>query len=659
MYRLLFFILINIFVQYTLLAQNTVITIKNDQNILLIGKQIQFLEDKTNQLTIEQIQQPIYQQKFQINKKDIFHQPASRSTYWFKLVIANHTQKKIWLDIESIAPWYLDLYAMDSTQKYRKIVETGSLRAYNTRAYPTNTFWLPLNPAGNKNETTYYFSIASERILELPMLLAPIDVLLEHKMSEHVIVAIFTGIVLVMFFYNLFLFITVRDIIYLIYLGHLLGSTMAVLYINNYPPFSFLSFIPQYVWHTHQYVWFALNSLFAALFVTYFLDLRKNAPFLFYLLYLFVFLNCILLPLLNIFFFSVVDLNKIELITSPAVFLICLIIGIRLYIKKVKNAIFYLLGWIFGILAVVIHILLLQEIFASNLFTEHVLLFGAAMEMSLFSIALGNRINVLKESNTIISIEKDFLDKLNKNLLNQQAEIQSKNEALSLSNKTKDKLFSIIGHDLRAPIGSLKGLLYLLSSESISKDEFLALSERLKQSVEIVHNTLDNLLLWASSQMGGITYKPSLLNLKAIVEEKIALYNELVNAKKIRIIDEVKDDISVWADENQLKIILHNLINNAIKFTLTNGSICIKAEKVEDFCAISVIDTGIGMNEEQVKHLFNKSTHTSTQGTAGEKGIGLGLILCQEMVEKNGGTIQVTSKVNGGTNITFTVPFGA
>ena len=93
--------------------------------------------------------------------------------------------------------------------------------------------------------------------------------------------------------YNLFLFITVRDILYLIYVGHLISSTMAVLYINNYPPFSFLSFIPYYIWHTHQYVWFALNSLFAALFVTYFLDLRKNAPILFYFLYLILEINYI------------------------------------------------------------------------------------------------------------------------------------------------------------------------------------------------------------------------------------------------------------------------------------------------------------------------------------------------------------------------------
>lgn len=670
MCRSLFFITIFSLFQHTLFAQSPLITVRGEQDLYLIGKQITFLEDKTGKLTIQQIQQANYQTQFQRNKKDIFHKPASRSSYWFKLVIANHTKEKIWLDIESIAPWYLDLYAVDSTGTFQKTVETGSLRPYNTRAYPTNTFWLPLNPAGKPESMTYYFCIKSERILELPMYLGTIDALQQHKINEHIIVSIFTGIVLVMFLYNLFLFITVRDKLYLIYIGHLFSLSLAVLYLNNYPIFGIITFIPHHIWHTHQYVWFALNSLFASLFVTYFLELYKNDRLFLYILTVFVFVNCLLLPVLNIFFFSVVDLNRIELITSPAVFLVCLTIGIRSYLKNVNNSFYYLLGWSMAILSVIIHILLLQEILPHNILTEHSLILGSAIEMSLFSIALGNRINILQKSNTLISIEKDYLDKLNKDLLAQQAEIQSKNielavmneelkantESLAEINKTKDKLFSIIGHDLRAPIGSLKGLLYLLFSEAISKEEFLEFSMRLKQNVEVVHNTLENLLHWANSQMGGATYTPIHLQLKAIVQEKIKLYGELLTSKQIQISDEVQEMQYVWADENQLKLIIHNLISNAIKFTPENGYIRITAEKTENFCAISVIDTGIGMPEEQIQHLFQHKTNTSTQGTAGEKGTGLGLMLCQEMVEKNGGYIQVNSEVGKGTTITFTLP---
>ncbi|TAE48024.1 MAG: hypothetical protein EAY69_05665, partial [Cytophagales bacterium] len=223
----------------------------------LIGKQIMFLEDTTGKLTIQQIQQPNYQAKFQRNKKNIFQKPASRNSYWFKIVIANHTKEKIWLDIESITPWYLELYAMDSAGKYQKTVETGSLRPYSTRAYPTNTFWLPLNPAGTPEAMTYYFCIKSERILKLPMYVGSINALQQHKINEHIIIFIFTGLILMMFLYNLFLYVTVGDWVYLIYLGNIFTNFLSIAYLNNYPVFGIITFIPSHIWHTHQYVWFA------------------------------------------------------------------------------------------------------------------------------------------------------------------------------------------------------------------------------------------------------------------------------------------------------------------------------------------------------------------------------------------------------------------
>ncbi|TAH31404.1 MAG: hypothetical protein EAZ06_00420 [Cytophagales bacterium] len=670
MYRSLFLIITIFLFQAISFAQSPLITVQGQWDLHLIGKQIMFLEDTTGKLTIQQIQQPNYQAKFQRNKKNIFQKPASRNSYWFKIVIANHTKEKIWLDIESITPWYLELYAMDSAGKYQKTVETGSLRPYSTRAYPTNTFWLPLNPAGTPEAMTYYFCIKSERILKLPMYVGSINALQQHKINEHIIIFIFTGLILMMFLYNLFLYVTVGDWVYLIYLGNIFTNFLSIAYLNNYPVFGIITFIPSHIWHTHQYVWFAFTTLFSALFVTFLLELYKSDRLFFYVLAVFVFLNCFLLPILNIFFFSVVDLNRIELIASTLFYLVCLTIGIRSYFKKVNNSFYYLWGWGFAILGLIINILLLQEILPYNILTSHALILGSVIELSLFSIALGNRINILKKSNTLISIEKTYLDKLNKDLLTQQTEIESKNidlavmneelrantESLAELNQTKDKLFSIIGHDLRAPIGSLKGLLYLLLAESISKEEFLKFSTRLKQNIEVVHNTLENLLYWANSQMEGEIYTPTHLHLKAIVQEKIRLYCELLASKQIQISDEINEMLYIWSDENQVKLIIHNLISNAIKFTPTNGYIRITAEKTAGFCAISVIDTGIGMSEEKVQRLFQHKTNISTRGTEGEKGTGLGLMLCQEMVEKNGGYIKATSEIGKGTTITFSLP---
>lgn len=246
--------------------------------------------------------------------------------------------------------------------------------------------------------------------------------------------------------------------------------------------------------------------------------------------------------------------------------------------------------------------------------------------------------------------------KLNVELNAQKDILEEREKQLQESNATKTKLFSIIGHDLRGPIGALQGLLNMVVQGDMSKQEFLGLIPKLRTDIDHISFTLNNLLSWGHTQMNGAITKPGLLTLETLVEENINLLSEQAANKSIRITSHLPGNAQSWADYNQIDIVLRNLISNAIKFTPENGMITIGGKEFEKHWEISVRDTGVGMTEEVRQQLFTHSTHASTNGTQNEKGTGLGLSLCKEMVEKNQGRIWVESTPRKGSCFYFTLP---
>ncbi|MER3373819.1 MAG: tetratricopeptide repeat-containing sensor histidine kinase [Allomuricauda sp.] len=245
---------------------------------------------------------------------------------------------------------------------------------------------------------------------------------------------------------------------------------------------------------------------------------------------------------------------------------------------------------------------------------------------------------------------------LNKELKEKSKAISEREAQLNEINKTKTKLFSIIGHDLRGPIGGLQGLLKLFTDGEITKNEFISFIPKLKSDVENIAFTLNNLLTWGQNQLNGVVTKPKRISLDKIVENNIQLLFELANSKSIKIINQLPENPQIWADQNQIDIVVRNLLSNAIKFTPDNGLITIEAKEKEGMWQVMVRDTGIGMNKEIQKKIFEDSTNITTYGTNNEKGTGLGLSLCKEMILKNKGEIWVESVQRKGTSFFFTLP---
>ena len=243
-------------------------------------------------------------------------------------------------------------------------------------------------------------------------------------------------------------------------------------------------------------------------------------------------------------------------------------------------------------------------------------------------------------------------------ILSQKEEIETQRDNIEELNKTKDKFFTIIAHDLRNPI---RGIYKLTDSINIDLESFS--NEELKNYISLVHNStqqaynlLENLLHWAMMQTSSIKTTPSKFNLNDVIEQNIELLNNNAHQKNLTIVYDSKEENIVFADKEMIATTIRNIYTNAIKFSNNNGTITFSTSLNNNYCKLSISDNGIGISAEDQKLLFNIRNNTKKIGNSKEKGTGLGLILCKEFVEYNKGEIGINSELGKGTTFFFTVP---
>lgn len=243
-------------------------------------------------------------------------------------------------------------------------------------------------------------------------------------------------------------------------------------------------------------------------------------------------------------------------------------------------------------------------------------------------------------------------------LLNRYLYSRKSHKQLEELNATKDKLFSIIGHDLKNPFGTLINFSEMLIEDylDLTDEEKITYLKMINEASQTGHEILDNLLQWSKTQSGKLEFAPQTIDLSDIVDANIALLVSGANNKGVEISSTVNGGTTVFADKLMLKTVIRNLLGNAIKFSNKDGSIKISSVVSGNFIEVCISDNGIGMNADTIKKLFNPSVFHSTAGTANEQGTGLGLLLCKEFVERNGGRIWVESEAGKGSDFKFTVP---
>lgn len=253
------------------------------------------------------------------------------------------------------------------------------------------------------------------------------------------------------------------------------------------------------------------------------------------------------------------------------------------------------------------------------------------------------------------------LKKSNEMLRAQDALIQEQNAALKALNATKDKFFSIVSHDLRAPLNSLWAFstIILENMHELSKEQLQHFSKELRQLVERTMKMTDNLIAWAKVQMNDSVVHPELIPLKSFLPEVCQLYEDIAGAKQLHLVYDITADLTVRADKDQLSLIIRNLNSNAIKYSHEGSTIAIGAFEENGKVNITVTDTGIGMNAETLQSVFGEAPIQSMRGTSGESGTGLGLKLSREFALINGGALSATSTLGKGTVFTLTLPAGS
>ena len=269
------------------------------------------------------------------------------------------------------------------------------------------------------------------------------------------------------------------------------------------------------------------------------------------------------------------------------------------------------------------------------------------------------RKNIAKKKANQEIEERNFRITLAKMKLEEQnAFINEQNTKLKELNNTKDKFFSIIAHDLINPFNSFLGNTRFLKENYLQLDdtEQKECINDINHSAEGLFKLLQNLLQWANAQRNKIPYNPESCNIHEILSTNFFLLNNIVKEKKVKLISHIDENVKVFADYEMINTVFRNLISNAIKFTPQGGLIEVYASSNGTVYEFSVVDSGIGINKENIKKLFRPDVHHTTPGTSNEKGTGLGLIICKEFIHKNNGRIWVESEPGKGSKFNFTLP---
>jgi two-component system, sensor histidine kinase and response regulator len=265
---------------------------------------------------------------------------------------------------------------------------------------------------------------------------------------------------------------------------------------------------------------------------------------------------------------------------------------------------------------------------------------------------------IKKESNIyqfgILSTNK-ALQETNEKIEKQKAEIEQKAIELSELNSLKNKLFSVISHDLKTPMYALRNLFRSMQQMSVSGREIKAMIPDVVADLNYTTGLMENLLHWVKSQMNSASVSPGQLDMEQITNDAIHVHQLQASTKTISIRQEIEGFIVVFADRDMVTLVLRNLLSNAIKFTPEKGEIVIRLKKENSNCRISIIDNGIGMDADVLTKI-QENNYFSTNGTAKESGTGLGLMLSKDFLSKNGGSLDIKSEPGKGSNFSFTLP---
>lgn len=626
-----------------------------------------YLIDTDNKLKIDEILSQKYQDSFIVNEQEILHYGLVSSTIWIKFNVQSFLDSSPYLEIENPALDTIEYFLFNNEDILVHHAITGNHLSIEQRNIESGELMIDMQLKNSEAYTCYLKINASSSSILAPLRIASLKSFYELKHSETIWQGVYFGLILFLFIYNIFLFISLKDSTYIYFALFIacLGLLFAL----------FKGFGMHYIWNSFPEInqltplLGASAGIFMILFSVRFLNSREITPKLYYwLLSLIGFYSVIII--LNVLGFQFLSINLI-IFNSMTGLMFLMIVAVKSWKLEYEPAKYYLFAWSFYVIGIFTSFMRDKGYIEVDVFSGNILQITSTVSILFMSFALSKRINIyIKNKNIAQDIAVKAALENEKLISNQNVLLEAKvhqrtidleetistlskhRKELHEANGFKDKVLSIISHDLKSPIATLAGMLNVMKLSSLSELERAHVIDKLEVALKNTKNLLDNILAWANKSDKN-SKETGEVELHSGVNEIFDLFQYQALDKKITLKNQTEDNFHINVNKNMFQLVLRNLVSNAIKFTPKNGEVIVSMKEEFQNLKLEVKDSGIGMSPEIQASLFLANKHTSTRGTDNEKGTGLGLKLCKEFVDKFNGELTVYSEQGKGT--TFTV----
>ncbi len=513
-------------------------------------------------------------------------------------------------------------------------------------------------------QKSYALIVSDDKPLaNLEISLGTLKKYLDDRPEINLLEGMFFGIFLLLVIYSIFQYFTVKDPSY-IYFG-LYAASLTLLFgiMKGYTIEYFLGELPNF--ETYVQLLICASGVLAILFTTNFMKTIINTPRRHMWLMAFM----VFFGITSLIFLFGGDTLGSKLIYYNSLFSIAffIYISVTMWKRGFKPSISFMLAWISLLGGMVASTLIDMELISYNLLTENILQFAALLHIILLSFALAMKIRIYIdkkneaqemaletaiENEKLITHQKQLLEtkvfERTKDLEQSIDALKKQEDQLQEANEFKDKVFSVISHDLKSPISTLTGLLELLKLNTLTKEEKSNIINNLDVALKNTKYLLDNILVWANPKLNKGKQSSNFF-LYSVVDEIFQLFSIQANAKNIELVNNTDPALKIKSDKDIIRLVLRNLVSNALKFTPSGGRVEIGMQLDQQNVTLMIKDNGIGMGKDQLEKLFIRNQHHSTRGTENEKGTGLGLMLCREFLEKNNHKIWAESEPEKGS----------